>query len=450
MGKLAGKPSKKKRLSVKRRKPIRVKLKKGIPKKSKLIKRRNIKKTGRRKIRLRSGRSKARNRARISRKVPSVPPAPAVAPSPLKGINLFSFIRAEMGIGESGRLAARALEMTGIPFGILNYTETNHRMEDLTWNHKEMNQPIYNINLYHLNSDNMRPARRFFGDGVFMAPNRYRIGYWHWELPDFPEEFAAQFELVDEVWVPTNFVLDSISKKARVPVMKIPHGIEVNYSPEYNRASFGLPENQFLFFSMYDTQSFHTRKNPQAVIEAFKLAFEKNDPSVGLVLKLNNTNIHPHDAELLRQLTKGYSNIYLIASILPKVVVNSLMNCTDCFVSLHRSEGFGLGLAEAMYLGKPAIGTNWSGNTDFMNISNSCPVSYRMVQVGDNFGPYKAHQFWADPVIMHAAGYMLKLVQEPEYRCRIAAEGQRTIRTEFSPQVVGEMMKQRLLRIGVL
>ncbi|WP_274649474.1 glycosyltransferase family 4 protein [Paenibacillus humicola] len=376
--------------------------------------------------------------------------AHAASPQVTKGINLFGFTRAEMGIGESGRLAARSLETTGIPFGILNYTETNHRMDDLTWRHKEMNEARYSINLYHLNADNMRGARRFFGENVFMAPNRYRIGYWHWELPDFPEDSAAQFWLVNEVWVPTNFVLDSISKKATVPVVKIPHGIEVNVAPEYNRASFGLPDDRFLFFSMYDTQSFRERKNPQAVIEAFKMAFERNDPSVGLVLKLNNPNIHPNDAEVLRQLKEGYDNIYLISSILPKRVVNALTNCTDCFVSLHRSEGFGLGLAEAMYLGKPVIGTDWSGNTDFMNSTNSCPVSYGIVQVGGNYGPYKAHQFWANPDVRHAAGYMLKLVREPEYRRQIAEAGQRTIRSEYSPQVVGEMMKQRLLRLGLL
>jgi glycosyltransferase involved in cell wall biosynthesis len=378
------------------------------------------------------------------------PPAPVPAePGLQNGINLIGFIRAEIGLGESARLAARAIQTTNVPFGIINFPlNVASRMEDMSWVHRETETASFNTNIFHMNGDSLAHARAHFGDNLFHG--RYNIGYWHWELPDFPDENLPAFDMVDEVWVPTSFVHESVSKKSTVPVVRIPHGIEVDVDPGLNRDSFGLPNNRFLFYMSYDVQSHTARKNPQSVIEAFKLAFDLDNPNVGLVLKINNMNFRPEDLETLRQLVSGHSNIYMIDRILSRVEVNSLLQCTDSFVSLHRSEGFGLGLAEAMYLGKPVIGTNWSGNTDFMNPTNSCPVNYELVQVGQDWGPYKAYQTWAEPDVHHAAQLMHNLVNNPEWRNTIAVNGQQTIRTDYSPQVVGQFIKDRLIANGLL
>ncbi|WP_341282425.1 glycosyltransferase family 4 protein [Paenibacillus sp. FSL H8-0537] len=366
-----------------------------------------------------------------------------------QGINLVGFIHAEMGIGESARLAARAIERAEIPFGILNFPlQVATRMSDMSWEHKKTEERSYNTNLFHMNADYMAPAKDHFGHSLFH--NRYNIGYWHWELPDFPEEFVPAFKLVQEVWVSSRFVLDSVVQKSPIPVVIIPHGVEVETSPKVTRESLGLPEGRFLFTMMYDVQSYTNRKNPQAAVEAFRLAFPKNDPTVGLVLKVNNTNFRPEDMEALRQLAAEHNNIYIIDRIFSRVEVNSLLGVTDCFVSLHRAEGFGLGLAEAMYLGKPVIGTNWSGNTDFMNETNSCPVNYELVQVGTDWGPYQGYQIWAEPDVHHAALYMQRLLQEPEWRAAIAAKGQHTIHTSYSPQAVGSMIRARLTELALL
>ncbi len=127
--------------------------------------------------------------------------------------------------------------------------------------------------------------------------------------------------------------------------------------------------------------------------------------------------------------------------------MDALLNLTDSFISLHRSEGFGLGLAEAMYLEKPVIGTNWSGNTDFMRPDNSCLVDYELVKVGADYGPYKAYQVWADPDIDHAVYYMKKLIKEGKWRNDLAARGALTIHKEFSPGNIGRIMKDRLKRL---
>jgi glycosyltransferase involved in cell wall biosynthesis len=121
-----------------------------------------------------------------------------------------------------------------------------------------------------------------------------------------------------------------------------------------------------------------------------------------------------------------------------------LESVCDAFLSLHRSEGFGLGLAESMFLGKPAVGTNWSGNTDFMDARNSCPVDCTLVTLAEDCGPYKAGQRWADPDVDHAAWYLRKLVDDPAWRRRIAEAGRKTITEEFSPQAVGRSYGKRL------
>jgi glycosyltransferase involved in cell wall biosynthesis len=367
----------------------------------------------------------------------------------VKGINLIGYSRSQTGVGESCRLAARSINAVNLPFGIINYNVGNPASNtDTSWNHKEIDKPIYNVNIYHINADQMPIAFAHLGEEVFKG--RYNIGYWHWELPDFPDEWKESFKLVNEIWVPSQFIMDSISKKSPVPVVKIPHGIQLTVPQGIGRRDFGLPEGSFLFLTMYDVYSYQERKNPNAVIEAFKRTFKPYDTSVGLVVKVNHSQDHHEDIRVLEEKIAGYQNIYLLPETMSRERVNALLNCTDSFISLHRSEGFGLGLAEAMFLGKAVIGTNWSANVDFMNYKNSCTVDYNLVKIGKDYGPYKAYQYWADPDVEHAGYFMKKLVSDQEYYRTIARNGQKTIRTEYSPEVVGEQIKNRLTHLGLL
>ncbi|KPV61101.1 glycosyl transferase family 1 [Paenibacillus sp. A3] len=388
-------------------------------------------------------------RTRRPKETKAVSPSPSAAAPPAIGVNLVGLIRAETGIGESGRLAARALQATNIPFGILNCpVYGDYRNEDMTWTHKEMQAPAYNVNIFHVNGNTLKHVVDHFGASLLHG--RYNIGFWHWELPELPDFYAEGFQFLQEVWAPSTYVAANIAKRSPIPVIHIPHGIEVAYDAAMNRTYFGLPDNRFLFCSMYDTQSFQERKNPLAVIEAFKAAFGRDDPSAGLVVKVNNAGVKPDDMALLHRVTAGFPQIMIMDRTLPRHEVNALIACTDSFVSLHRAEGFGLGLAEAMYLGKPVIGTHWSGNTDFMTPENSCTVGYKLVQVGTDHGPYGAHQVWADPDIGQAAGHMRNLVRDAGWRSRIAAAGQQTIRSRYSPSAVGRLIEQRLAHLGLL
>jgi len=198
----------------------------------------------------------------------------------------------------------------------------------------------------------------------------------------------------------------------------------------------------FLFLSMYDSNSTIQRKNPIGAIKAFKKAFPPSEKNVGLIIKINNPK--EEDLKLINDELKGYRNIFIIKNTLSKTEVNSLIKCSDAFVSLHRAEGFGLVIAEAMLLGTPVIATNWSANVDFMNSENSCPVSYELKQLGEDYFFYKAYQHWAEPDLDNAAEYMKKLFSDKSYRETLSKNAKKFIQKNFSVQKSAEKIKSRI------
>lgn len=366
-----------------------------------------------------------------------------------QGVNLIGYSRAELGLGESCRNAAMALERTGIPFGIINYSNCVQRQEDLSWAHKEITQPYFNTNIIHLNADIIQDLLlRFYK--MKLSQGRYNVGYWHWELPEFPKEDEYSFNFVDEVWVPSSFVEESISRNSPVPVIRIPHAIEIYPSKTLNRDYFHLPNDAFIFLTMFDMHSRKERKNPAGTIEAFLKAFHSQSSRAILVIKINAAGHSGEELDQLKELAAQHSNILLLDQILSRIEVVSLLNCADSLISLHRSEGFGLPLAEAMYLGKPVIGTNWSGNIDFMNSSNSFPIDYQLITIKENHGPYKPGQKWADPDLEHASFYIKKVAGNDSFVKEKGKRGQQTIKQHYSPEAVGALKKTRLQMLGLI
>jgi len=238
-----------------------------------------------------------------------------------------------------------------------------------------------------------------------------------------------------------------MSSKAPVPVVRVPPVVQLTEGLKFSRQQLGLPEQRFLFLAMFDTKSVLERKNPLGVLRAFKSAFARDDASVGLILKFNNPDYEQPVLRELREELAGCENVFLIDRLLTRDELTSLIAECDGFVSLHRSEGFGLGPSEAMSLGKPAIITNWSGNTDYMTADNCIPIGYELVQLGRDYGPYKAHQRWAEPDLDQAAHWMKRIVAEPDLARRIGLGGQQTIHSHFSPQAVGRIVQARLQEI---
>lgn len=362
------------------------------------------------------------------------------------GVNLVGYIRADMGLGVAARGLAAAFEAAGIPFNVINMEHGNYSSHtDRSWSHKETHESHYDITIVCVNPDNSFYLRTQISPETL--GDRYVIANWYWELPEMPDEWLAEFEYTDEVWAATNFIRDAMSSKAPVPVVRVPPVVQLSHGKTFSRSQLGLPEDRFLFLAMFDTKSVLERKNPLGVLRAFKSAFAGNDPHVGLVLKFNNPDYEQPVLRELREELAGCENVLLIDRLLSRDELTSLIDECDCFVSLHRSEGFGLGPAEAMSLGKPAILTNWSGNTDYMSADNCIPIDYELVQLDRDYGPYKAHQRWAEPDLNQAAHWMKKIVAEPELARQIGLRGQQTIQTEFSPQAVGKIVQARLEEI---
>jgi glycosyltransferase involved in cell wall biosynthesis len=183
-----------------------------------------------------------------------------------------------------------------------------------------------------------------------------------------------------------------------------PVPVELGEIAQVNRATYGLPEDATLFLFFFDPSSFVERKNPLAVVEAFHRAFgARGDPGVGLVIKTLDAGPHAGALKKLKSAVGGDDRIHLIEKTMSRPEVNGLIAATDAFVSLHRSEGFGFGLAEAMLLAKPAIGTDYSGNTDFLTEATGYPVPYELVPVGAGEYPDHAGQVWAEPDVAAAA-----------------------------------------------
>ncbi len=358
----------------------------------------------------------------------------------------MGYLRAEMGLGQAARGLAATLEASSIEFGIHNVEERNpSRHLDLTWSYKESSEGRYDISVVVVNPDNFAHVAERWQRECFKR--RYTIAYWFWELPEIPDSWRESFALVDEVWAGSRFIHDALALVSPVPVFRMPVPVYVNDGGSSGRCDFGLPEKAFLFFNSCDAHSFLRRKNPEGAIAAFKGAFSPSDRQVGLVLKVNNSASAAVEMNALREAISDYPNIYLIDRIMNRAELDSLGNTADCFVSLHRSEGFGLGPAEAMARGKPVIATNWSGNTDYMTPENSMGVGYDLERIGQDCGPYSGEQFWAEPKIEEAADLMRRVANDSSLSQRMGKAGRQTIETHYSPVVLAKVMKQRIAYI---
>lgn len=357
------------------------------------------------------------------------------------GVNLAGYFQVESGLGEGVRSTLRSLEAAAIPF-VLNNCDFNSELHgtDTNFTNFSADNP-FPVNIVQINADSMVKFVNSFGRSYLK--NRYNIGFWLWEMLRFPREWFYAFDLFDEIWTPSDFCVEAIAAASPVPVVKIPLSIA---SPQISlsRSDAGLPAVKFVFLFVFDFCSSYERKNPSAIIKAFLRAFGAENENVLLVVKSVNAELLPADAARMREAAGGAANIQFINKSMRRDEVNALLAHCDCYVSLHRAEGFGLTPAEAMFYGKPVIATNYSANTDFMNVNNSLPVKYSLKNVGQDFGFFKKEDLWADADTEHAAELMRFVFENPSAAKRLGERAASDIKEFLSPSAVGQKIKNRL------
>ncbi len=374
----------------------------------------------------------------------------AASAESLPGINLVGFAFGEFGLAENLRALVKSCILGHIPFVVRDVDmRLKTRQADRTLGPYVVDELRHAGSVFCLNPDMLKPIRHLMV--ATGNARRYNIGFWFWELEQIPREWAYAIDSVDEIWVATEFVRQAMRAATNKPVIKIPTPIEVVLPRAYTRAEFALPEDRFLFHFSFDFNSFIMRKNPEGAIKAFKSAFAARRQDVGLVIKSINGTHRPERLREMQALIDGDERIVITDGFLSREQVFGLESVVDAYVSLHRAEGLGLGMAESMYLGKPVIGTAYSGNLEFMNTDNSCLVDYRLVPIRKGEYLYDDERYrWAEPDLAQAADWMVRLVDDVEFRTRIAQRGQHDVRTRFSHANAAALMRDRLEEIGLL
>jgi glycosyltransferase involved in cell wall biosynthesis len=273
----------------------------------------------------------------------------------------------------------------------------------------------------------------------------YRVAVWWWELNRLPAEWLDRGKEVDEVWAPTAFIAGAMEALGK-PVYWMPPGVELPPFEPISKAVFGLDPNRFTFLFVFDMNSRMARKNPLGLIRAFRQAFRPTEP-VDLVIKVSPQESHYAANWRDLRTAAASAGVRLIDRSLSRGELLGLMDTADAYVSLHRSEGFGLTLAEAMLLGKPTIATGYSGNVDFMTSQNSYLVDWSPVVVDAPEVTAPPGAIWAEPSIDHAAALMWEIVDSPEAARARGTRARADLRAQLSHRAAGERMVARLREI---
>jgi glycosyltransferase involved in cell wall biosynthesis len=363
-------------------------------------------------------------------------------------VNVFGYLRDTLGLAEAARLYITGLEAAGVP------VTTTAVAPDLVVDIAEKttvtrygNREYENIeapfdpafNIVCLNGDQLSSFVQA-GGGPLLADRR-TIGVWGWETDVLPPSWQRGFQYVDEVWVYSTFVAQNLARLLPIPVVVIPPGMQVP-DPSGVRLDL-LNDGQFTFLFMFDYFSTLERKNPIGLIEAFKRAFSPNE-GPRLLIKTMNEQYRRGPAAEVRSHVDGRGDIEIVERYLEPREITALIAGVGCYVSLHRSEGFGLTLIDSMALGTPVVTTGYSGNMDFTNERNSYLVDWTPTVVGPGSEVYPAGGTWAEPDLDHAAALMRQVWQHPDEATQKAERARRDVERLFAPAVVGRLARARL------
>jgi glycosyltransferase involved in cell wall biosynthesis len=349
-----------------------------------------------------------------------------------------------LGTSRAARCSFASFRATGLETRLLDVWQETHpdpyHAETLA---KHATRSFADFNLFHLNGDEVEVALDRLGGLPRGARNAI---YPMWELPRYPPAWARQLERFDEVWAGSRFIEEAIRPAVSIPVVHMPLGTQVAPRVLRSRRYFSISDSAFAFLFFLDLRSFIDRKNPTGVIEAFSQLLKRRPwAQACLVVKVHGSANAPDAAEeLARHARHLGSRVRLIDGQMNEDEVHALVYTCDAFVSIHRAEGYGLGLAEAMSLGKPVIGTAYSGNMDFMNSKVAHLVRYELVPVGEGAYPHWQDQTWAEPDTGAAARAMIKLYDNPGAGRQLGRRAAQHMQAHFSFRAAGLRYRARV------
>lgn len=357
----------------------------------------------------------------------------------LPRIEYYGYLTAASGLGVSARGYLKALELTDYQISCHDLTPMVDRHIKITY--AKINKTI-NINenvirILHVNAEELPRILRIIPSECPKVI--YQIGIWAWETEEFPDKWRDRFNLIDELWTGSSFMANSFSNKTIIPVYVIPHVIDI---PDIINLNPKAENKKFTFFFSFDYKSVAERKNPIAIINAFREAFKGNN-NLQLIIKTSHQDINPTYKKRLQEAV-GDAQVQIIDGIITTRDNWLLIQQCDAYVSLHRAEGFGLGMAESMALGKPVLATAYGGNCDYMDENNSVLIKYKLQESDQEFAPYPRGTKWADPDHQYIVKKMQKVYEHPSWSEKIGFNAQQYMQIHHSADKISTIINERL------
>ncbi len=363
------------------------------------------------------------DRRRGQRRLPSIDPA--LSP----GVNVVGYFDSPSGVGQSARSLVGAARLAGIPVASLEAARPGPPAPAAA---------PHGVNLYHVNADAAAAVVEGFGPALHAG--RANAAYWYWETEAFPPRWRDRFDYFDEIWVASDFCRRAIEAASPIPVFRVPPAVTPPPSPPDARAAARFPASDFTFLTVLDATSVPTRKNTEGAVRAFARAFAAGE-AARLVVQISNAS--PGQLEELGAAARG-ARVEIRKGPIPRGELDLLFAACDAYVSLHRAEGFGLPIAEAMAAGRPVVATPYSGPADYLDETTGFPVRWRPIELPRSIRDYDAGTRWAEPDEDHAALLLRRVFEDRAEASRRAERGRRRILESYSVEAAGRRISERL------